>query len=72
MIDVIFLLLSFGLFVASIIALLYDVLSPKVDRSKSLGKNLPKFTGYSLLFIILSILMLVIASLPYMTVGISF
>jgi len=66
MIDVIFLLLSFGMFVLSIMALLYDMLSPKLDRTKKLGKDLPKFTRYSLLFIILSILMLVIASLPYM------
>ena len=69
MIDVIFLLLSFGLFVLSIVALLYDMLSPKLDRSKKLGKDLPAFTKYSLLFIILSILMLVIASLPYMPTG---
>lgn len=70
MIDVIFLLLSFGLFVVSIISLMYDMLSPKTDRSKSLGKDLPKLTGYSLLFIILSILMLVLASLPYMGISI--
>jgi len=66
MIDVIFLLFSFGLFVLSIIALLYDMLSPKLDRNKKLGKDLPKFTKYGLLFIILSILVLVVASLPYM------
>jgi len=54
------------MFVLSIMALLYDMLSPKLDRTKKLGKDLPKFTRYSLLLIILSILMLVIASLPYM------
>ena len=68
MIDTIFLLLSFGLFASSIIALCYDMLSPKLDRSKSLGKDLPKFTRYSLLSIILSILVLVVASLPYMSI----
>ncbi len=68
MIDAIFLLISFGLFAISVFMLMYDMISPKLERNKSLGKKLPKFTGISLLFIILSILMLVIASLPYMRV----
>ena len=67
MIDIIFLPVSFSLFLASLILLMYDVLSPKMDRSKSLGKDLPKYTKYSLLLIMLSIITLVIASFPYMT-----
>ena len=71
MIDFIFLIISTVLFIVSIALLLYDVLSPKIDRTVELGKDLPKFTGLSLLLIILALIMLVIVSLPYMMVSVS-
>jgi hypothetical protein len=52
--------------------LLYDVLSPKIDRSKDLGEKLPKFSGISLLLTILSLVVAIFVSLPYMTGEISF
>jgi len=67
MINIIFLCLHFSLWVTALALLIYDVLSPKVDRSKDLGEKLPKYSGISLLLIILSLLIAIFVSLPYMS-----
>ena len=72
MIDIFFICLHFGMFITALILLMYDVLSPKVDRSKDLGEKLPKYSGISLLLTILSLVVAIFVSLPYMTGAITF
>jgi len=72
MLDIFFVCLHFGLFMTALALLLYDVLSPKIDRSKDLGEKLPKFSGISLLLTILSLVVAIFVSLPYMTGEIAF
>ena len=72
MLDIIFICLHFGIYMAALALLIYDVLSPKVDRSKDLGEKLPKFSGISLLLTILSLVVAIFVSLPYMLGEIAF
>lgn len=72
MINIIFLCLHFSLWAAALALLIYDVLSPKIDRSKDLGEKLPKFSGISLLLTILSLVVAIFVSLPYMVGDIKF
>lgn len=66
MINIIFICLHFSLWISALALLIYDVLSPKIDRSKDLGEKLPKFSGISLLLTILSLVVAIFVSLPYM------
>jgi len=66
MLDIFFICLHFSLWISALILVIYDVLSPKIDRSKDLGEKLPKFSGISLLLTILSLVIAIFVSLPYM------
>ncbi|MBN1800865.1 MAG: hypothetical protein JW891_05120 [Candidatus Lokiarchaeota archaeon] len=66
MIYAIFLTISFILFLGAICCFIYEIKSSKVDRTKQIGKNLPKFSQYSFILAILALVMLVFASIPYM------
>jgi len=72
MLDIFFICLHFSLWISALILVIYDVLSPKIDRSKDLGEKLPKFSGISLLLTILSLVIAIFVSLPYMAGEIAF
>ncbi|MFX1395443.1 MAG: hypothetical protein ACFFAS_00195 [Promethearchaeota archaeon] len=71
MIDAIFLTISFILFIGAIFSFVYEVTSSKIDRTKQIGKKIPKYSQYSFLLSILALVMLVFASIPYMESNIS-
>jgi len=56
---------SFGLFMASFICLIIDLLSKKRNQNRSPDKKLPKLSRNSLFLSLISLILLVFVSLTY-------
>jgi hypothetical protein len=58
-------IISFGLFIASFLVLVVDLLSKKKNNSRALDEKLPKLGKYSFMLSLISILLLVFVSFAY-------
>ena len=65
MFNFILMILSAGLFIASLVVLLIDITSKKRNENRDPNEKLPKLGKYSFMFNLLSLFLLVIVSFSY-------
>ena len=65
MFNFILMILSAGLFLASLIVLLIDLTSKKRNENRDPNEKLPKLGKYSFMFNLISLFLLVIVSFSY-------